>query len=753
MGHILMISEKPDAAKKIAYALGEKVVEKRNGKARYYIFERNNKVYVVVPAVGHLFSLNPIDNKKWEYPIFENKWVPTYEIDESLSYTKQYYENFVKFSKDAEDVIVCTDWDTEGSVIAYNILRFIAKRRNAYRMFFTTLTKSELIDSFEHKSPSLDFGMINAGLARHKLDWMYGINITRALTLALQKARGGFKIISTGRVQGPTLKMLVDREREIENFKPKKYWEISAVWGNKIKALHKEQQIFDKEKAQRIWNNCKDEKKGKVAKVVKREVKIPPPVPFNLTGLQTEAYRLFKYNPYMTQQIAQKLYINALISYPRTSSQKLPKRLNLPKIIRKLKGQKEYEKETAYLIDKGLFVPREGKKEDKAHTAIYPTGETPQDLSKQEKNVYDLIVRRFLATFGVEAIKESKRVELSIKDEVFVSKGASIKENGWRDLYGKYSPKIENPLPNVNEGDLVDIEKINMEEKETKPPERYSLAGIVKEMEKRGLGTKATRAAIVKTLQDRGYIGGERIKVSRLGIGVITALENHCPRIISEELTRKFELHMELISNNKEMKEDVIAEAEDILIDISNEFKANEENIGKELKKALEESWKENSNKGKVVGKCPVCNAELKIMYSKANKSEFVGCSNYPKCKTTYSLPKTKYKLNDKVCEVCGAPTVLVGKNNYILCLNKDCKSRKIGKCPNCEDGVIIVRVSKRGSIFGGCSNYPKCKTIYNLPKDAIFTEKKCSICGAPIVVVDGLELCLNKECSSHKKV
>jgi DNA topoisomerase I len=750
MNYVLMISEKPDAAQKIATALADKgsLIEEKNNKTRYYWFKRKGKNYLVLPAVGHLFSLRDLEKGKWTYPVFENEWVPVFEANKKASYTRQYYDNFVDFSKKFSEVIVCTDYDNEGSVIAYNILRFILKKKTAKRMLFTTLTKEELNESFESASKNADVGMIHAGLARHHLDWMYGVNLTRALTIALKSERKGFHLLSTGRVQGPTLNILCEREKEITDFIPKDYWHISLKWNKEFNANYKELRIFDKKVANKIFNDCKNEKKADIKDVKKSEVAVLPPNPFSLSTLQTECYNQFKYNPYLTQQIAQKLYTKALISYPRTSSEKLPEKIGFKKIIKQLSKQSFYKKFCDELLKLKELKPNEGKKNDLAHTAIYPTGEILKRSSTQEKNVYDLIVKRFLSTFKEPGVKENMKITLDIKNHDFITRGSVIIKKGWIEFYGKYYRSKELQLPDIKKNDSVNISDLKSDKKQTEPTNRYSHSGIVNEMEKRGIGTKATRAAIVKTLNDRGYIFDESIKVTKLGLGVNNSLKKYCPRIISEDLTKKFEKQMDLINDNKETKENVMIRAQEILIDISNNFKKHEKSIGKTLSTALEESWKENSNVGKKMGKCPKCGNDLVIMYSKKNGQEFVGCSKYPECDTTFSLPKSDYEELNKNCKLCKSPLVLISKNKFKTCLNKNCTSRVVGICPDCEHNLRIM-YSRRGSRFVGCSNFPKCRKLYSLPSkgELELTNKKCSKCMGPIVLINNVKTCLNKEC------
>jgi len=203
-----------------------------------------------------------------------------------------------------------------------------------------------------------------------------------------------------------------------------------------------------------------------------------------------------------------------------------------------------------------------------------------------------------------------------------------------------------------------------------------------------------------------------------------------------------------LIEANKETKENVMIQAQEILIDISNEFKKNEKLIGQELSKALEESWKESSNVGKKMGKCPKCGNDLVIMYSKKNGQEFIGCSKYPECDTTFSLPKSDYEALNKNCKICNSPLVLISKNKYESCLNNNCPSRVVGLCPECKSNLRLM-FSKRGSRFVGCSNFPKCKKLYSLPSkgELGLIKKSCLKCNGPLVLIDNTETCLNKEC------
>ena len=216
----LVICEKPNASLKVAQALADKKVEKKvNNKVPYYEITHNGKKIVIGCAVGHLYGLAEKDKKGWTYPVFSFFWQPTYLIDKSAKFTKAYVDTLTKLCKGADDIYNFCDVDTEGELIFWNILRFICHKKDAKRAYFSTLTKDELIKAYEEAKPHINFRLASAGETRHSLDWLWGINLSRALTLSIKSAIGMFKLLSSGRVQGPALKTLYDREIEIKNFK------------------------------------------------------------------------------------------------------------------------------------------------------------------------------------------------------------------------------------------------------------------------------------------------------------------------------------------------------------------------------------------------------------------------------------------------------------------------------------------------------------------------------------------------------
>ena len=676
--HILIITEKPQAAQKIALALGD-AKKYSEDSVSYYELIRNNKKIYVASAVGHLFNLNYKKGQKG-WPIFDLEWTPSFEKKNS-AFTKKYYSLLKKLAKQSKEFIVATDYDIEGEVIGWNVLRFICNQETAKRMKFSTLTKPELENAYDYPLPELDWGQAYAGESRHILDWLYGINLSRALMSAIKKT-GSFKILSIGRVQGPTLKIIVDREHEISSFKSVPYWQIFAFLKNyKDLKLKHQKDIFKKEELPKFENL---EGKEANAETTEKQEKIPPQPPFDLTSLQREAYRLYRFSPSQTLSTAQKLYLDGLISYPRTSSQKIPSSIEPKRILKAL--EKHFPE--AKLASRN--TPVEGKKSDPAHPSIYPTGEF-NNLEGAEKKLYELIVKKFISVFMPDAITINKKINVKTKNKKneeidFNTSGLHIEEKGWTKVYPTILEEIS--IPTIN--GKVKIEKINIEEKETQPPKRYTPTSLLTLLEKKNLGTKATRSSIIDTLFDRGYLDGTSIKATALGIKLIETLEKYSSIIIDENLTRQLEDEMEKIQIEKAKPKDykkyeqrVVEKAKKIIEDISKEFKSKEDQIGASLAEAVQDHRKEQRKQNELM-LCPTCKkGNLRILFNRASRRYFVACSAYPECKQTYSLPPNaliKKTDNDKFCEFDQFPKLLAirkGKRPWEFCFNPNCEIEK----------------------------------------------------------------------------
>ena len=678
-----MVGEKPKVTSKIANALGDYSTKSNRG-VKNYIIETDERRIIIAPAVGHIFNLDQV-GEGWDYPVFDVEWKPIFETEDSADYVKKYYNNLRDQLEKADEYINACDFDLEGSVIGANIIKQItdADDEDIQRMKFSTLTQGDLRDAFDDLE-GFDRGMTSAGITRHILDYYYGVNVSRALMQAVRE-NDRYKTLSTGRVQGPALKVLADREREIMKFEPDPYWEIflhhsefDAKFQETGADRDKIDRVWEQEKAQQIFTTVDGEEKAKVSNIKINNYTHNPPIPFNLTGLQKEASSQFNLAPKKTQSIAQSLYEDGLISYPRTESQKLPARLGYKTLLNKIKGQDDYEELAKKVLKKDKddeLYPRQGKKEDDAHPAIYPTGEFPSGLSKMERKVYDLIVKRFFAVFGDAAKRQSLTLTLNVLGYDFNAKSKVTKKRNWFDLYDPYVNVEEAELPGVDEGEVLDVEGFDLEEKETQPPRRYSQSGIVSELEKKNLGTKATRASTIDRLYNRNYIDNSPIEVTDLGLAIVNTLEKHVPDLLSESLTREFEEKMDAIRSNEETSEEVVEKARGELEETLNKFKDGEKEIGAELVDTIDQERKRRRQ----LGPCNECeDGTLRII--KSNGSKFVGCSNYPDCENSFPLPNNgKIESKDETCDECGTPKIKVirkNKNPYSMCIDPDCATK-----------------------------------------------------------------------------
>ncbi|MEM4389725.1 MAG: DNA topoisomerase I [Candidatus Micrarchaeia archaeon] len=668
----LVITEKPRVAERMASALAQGPFKRKSiGGLSYYVCQRDGEEILIAPAVGHVYALRQA-TKGHGYPVFDIEWAPAFEVDREAAHTKKYIALLSALARQADSFVVACDYDIEGSLIGYNVLRFACGTETGSRMKFSALTPSDLVAAWAGRGP-LDYQNAWAGEARHILDWLWGINLSRALMHAMQRA-GVFKVLSIGRVQGPALALLAAREREIAAFRPTPYWELSALIRG-VRFLHERGRFMSLEEAEGALE--RSDRSGTIISISKKEFSVPPEPPFDLTSLQLAAYAAFGFAPAQTLELAQSLYEASLISYPRTSSQKLPPKLNLPKIIAELAKQPAYAQLAASLLQQRRFAPREGKKTDPAHPAIYPTGLAPGKLAEREAKLYDLIVRRFLACFAEPAVRESQRIIARLGSERFVATGARTVVEGWFAFYAPYARQEEASLPAFREGEAVEAAGVSLQEKTTQPPKRYTPASIIEVLEKKNLGTKATRAGIIETLYARGYTEEKNIRVTPFGLAVVDALAKNCPEILDEKLTRSLEEKMNAIQEGKLAKEEVIAEGKALLQHILAEFKAREADIGRQLLAALKQTEEQQS----LLGPCPACKTgSLRVMRARTGKA-FAGCSGYPDCKNAYPLPQgARIKPLGRTCEYCGTPLIRVlrkGRRPFEMCLSPTCQSKR----------------------------------------------------------------------------
>lgn len=716
--YVLALAEKPTAAKRIAEAISEGKPKKNIIKVRgfgiklhdieVYSATYEEKYIIIIPALGHLFTLIQHGNG-WTYPTYDYRWVPLSSTKKPSKLTKHEKRQLAtvgaihSLAQKANRLLVMTDYDQEGEVIGgvtFSQVRPDLPLDNVLRMKFSSLTKTEirkaLKRTLKNGKTGIDFGMYERGLMRHYLDWLWGINLSRALIISLKNAAGQYQTLSIGRVQGPTLAFVAKRMLEVETFVPVPYYKIEAEVSinNKIHPLAvNPSQISTKKEAENILEKNQSPS-VEVLNIEKSQRSISPPVPYNLSELQRDAYRYFRMTPRRALNAAEQLYLNAAISYPRTSSQKYPQNVDHANILNGLLRQKRFstQKSEVQKILKGKLAPTQGKKDDPAHPAIHPTGQAPSRLSGDAEKIYDLIVKRYFATFGKPAKIENTKAVFSATDVSFSLSGKRVISYGWWKLFEPYSSPDFNPLPPIKVGDVYPLRRVEIVQKFSSPPPLYNEASLLREMENAEIGTKATRAETIQTLISRKYVEGSPLKITRLGQTVHDVLSDYSPQVLSVNLSRNVEKMGDRIEqtingklhNGKSLTlREAIFQGIEILHSILADLQQNEMEIGETIARELNQQNREALE----IGDCTHCGkGKLKIVSSRRTGKRFIGCSTYfedGSCDVTYSLPQRgKIHQTNQKCEYCGLPLLkIINKRRpWIFCPDISCKRNEIDR-------------------------------------------------------------------------
>ena len=637
------------------------------------------------------------------------------------------------------------------------------------RARYSAFTKEEIAHAFSNLA-ELDENLAAAGESRQDIDLIWGAALTRYLTLV--KFAGYGNVRSSGRVQTPTLALIVARERERLAFVPEDYWVIRGAFGegdNEFEAPHATARFKTEKAAMLAMSHIEGAKTALVANIEKKKRTVRPPAPFNTTSLMAAA-AAEGLSPARTMRIAESLYMDGYISYPRVDNTVYPSSLNLAEVVRTLSGNPAYAPYCNQLLSKGKLTATRGNKEETDHPPIYPTAKaTPDDLPAAEYKLYNLVARRFLATLSDAAIVEGTKVTLEVpgegsgEREPFAARGDVTVKPGFRAIY-PYGLKKDEQLPTLTEGETIAFRGATCQKKQTEPPARYSQGKLIQEMEKLGLGTKSTRHSIIERLYAVKYILNDPIEPSQLGMAVIDALDAYAPHITHPQMTAELEDGMSSIAAGKTTKEEVVRSSRDLLAQELDALLP----VREQVKEALADAVAADA----YVGVCPKCGKDLQIRASSKTKSMFIGCSGWPECDITYPLPKGKIEAQEEVCPTCGMPQVKVTafrSKPHVKCIDPSCPSNhepdvEVGICPKCTDRgifdakLIAQRNPRTLKRFIRCENYEECGCSYPLPQHGTLTptDEVCEACGAPMVIVTTArgpwKLCPNFECSAKEE-
>ncbi len=810
----LVIAEKNIAAQKIAQLLSD-AGKPKNDKVyntAVYRFTVNGEEWVSMGLAGHILAPDfpdeiLFDKKNGWYSVTEDGEVlpadvpdglprPPYETKrrpylanginikgwkvESLPYLtwapivknpaeKEIIRVLKNLAKKADEVIIATDFDREGELIgsdALAMVREVAPDVPASRARYSALIKGEVTHAFENLV-ELDQNLADAGESRQYIDLIWGAVLTRYLTLA---KFGGFgNVRSAGRVQTPTLALVVERERERLAFVPEDYWQIrgmGAAQDSEFKIAHKTARFTDKTAADAAYAHVQGATEGTIVEVTKRSRKQPAPVPFNTTSLQAAA-AAEGISPARTMRIAESLYMSGLISYPRVDNTVYPRSLDLEGIVKGLASNSPALAPVCKKVFAGPMKPTRGKVETTDHPPIHPTGQgNPETLDGGQKKLYNLIARRFLATLMGPATIENTKLAIDVAGEPFTASGDVLVDAGFREAY-PYGLKRDEQLPALEQGDVIDVRDIVLEAKQTEPPARYSQGKLVQEMEKRGLGTKSTRASIIERLYTVRYLKNDPIEPSQLGMAIVDALHEFAPRITTPEMTAELDEDMTHVAEGKDTQDHVVDHSRALLAGMLDALIEHKDDLGEAISDAVTADAK--------VGECPKCGKDLVMKTSAKTRGSFIGCMGWPDCDVTYPVPSgvkvSPLEGEAGVCPECGAPRIKCQpfrQKAYEQCVNPMCPTNyepdlKVGECKVCAEagrtGELIAHKSERsGKRFIRCTNYDECGVSYPLPARGKLeaTGEICSDCGAPVVVVTTARgpwrICVNMDCPSKEK-
>ncbi|MCK4717814.1 MAG: topoisomerase DNA-binding C4 zinc finger domain-containing protein, partial [Thermoplasmata archaeon] len=497
-------------------------------------------------------------------------------------------------------------------------------------------------------------------------DLAWGAVLTRFISLTT--GRMGREFLSVGRVQSPSLALVVDKENEILAFVAKPYWEVTAQVGKEdFRTSHVSNPFWEEIEAIRSSENARKAEEAKVKVWDVREESGRPPPPFNTTMFISEATKL-GLGARQAMEIAEELYTEGWISYPRTDNTVYPRSIGLKGVLKKL-VQSEFEEEAKELLAQPRIRATRGKTLATDHPPIYPVrGAKKTNLSGMKWRIYELVARRFMATVAPDAIYKVTNGLLDLNGEEFKGDGKVILSPGWIKYY-PYIKIAENPLPSLSAGDTVPVNKVAKARKHTKPPNRYNQGSLIRMMEKLNLGTKSTRHEIIQKLFDRGYVRSP-LMPTPMGMALVEMLKEGAEEMTHHQMTATLEEEMTAISKDEKELALVVDDSRKMLAKVLEDMEGRKEKV----RSVMAEAVKEENH----VGTCPVCGGDLMVL--RPGKKRFVGCTNYPSCRNTYPLPQQGLvKATGKNCGSCGAPLVKIlskGKRPWEICLNMDCSSK-----------------------------------------------------------------------------
>ena len=698
----IVITEKNKAAEAIANAIGKvKIIKKAKYLSVYYIPLKD--IYVI-PLRGHILEYrNTNAFKSWTNSNPREIITNSNAIEKvPASYAGPYIKTLKEYSKISNHCIIGTDADIEGCNIGlFDALPFVKQINPTIKisqLWLSSLQKNEIINKFNNLIPP-KYSWGESGEVRAIIDAFIGFSATREITNTLRPLLNKFRVrfTSIGRVQTSLLYLIYLREQEITNFVPEPYYLIDAdlVHTKGIIRSHHQFNPFSKSQevqAKQIYRKIKNEKIGNIIDNSKNIIKRSPPTPLNTSKALVLLTRILRISANRAMRAMNALYLNKIISYPRTDSDVYKSDFNHEEILKKFTLHSKFKDYTLNLLKDKRMTPTKGKKDMGDHPPITPLESLEFDNLKFENNiqikVYELLTRHYLALFGESALESKQRLKILIKEEPFVAQLVSLISPGFLEIAPFLKPKYEKEIQIT--GDEIPVKEIIFEQKKTKPRPRYTDTSLLKLMEKNHLGTKSTRPVIIKLLQTRTLI--KRIKynyiITDLGKFLIENLIEIWLPFLKPDFTKRVELKLEQIKESKSQMNNVINEVRNEFLQLFDKFLINKHKLISKI-----DNYKIEYTNPLTSSNCPFCNKNP-MKFINAKNKRFLVCSD-ENCKQFLSLPKNgKLELLDSICSICNFNIfrVILKKNNksytYYLC--PKCWSNDHSKfCSNCNEYKI----------------------------------------------------------------
>jgi DNA topoisomerase-1 len=737
------------------------------------------KDFEVLASYGHVRDLVPKEGAVEPERDFDMHY-------QAIERSDRHVATIAKTLKRADALYLATDPDREGEAISWHLLKLLEQRkalkgRAVHRVVFNEITKKAVNDAVAHPR-DISMDLVNAQQARRALDYLVGFNLS---PLLWKKVRRG---LSAGRVQSPALRLIVEREQEIEAFEQREYWTVEAdadkdasrftaklthFEGEKLEQFS----ITDGEQAQQIERAVQEAAGGflRVEKVEKKQRRRNPAPPFTTSTLQQEAARKLGFTAQRTMRVAQQLYEGVdtgsgavgLITYMRTDSVNLAQ-----EALEEIRGLIHDRFGSQACPDRPRHYKTKAKNAQEAHEAIRPTSvqRTPESLKshlgRDQLRLYELIWKRTVACQMIHATIDTVAADLSAgPGNLFRATGSTVRDPGFIAVYQEGRDDVkegegddDKRLPPLSEGEAVALAAIRPEQHFTEPPPRYTEASLVKALEEFGIGRPSTYASIISTLQDRDYVYLEKKRFFPTDVGRVVNrfLTDYFKQYVDYDFTARLEDELDAVSRGEE-------DWKPLLRQFWLPFKERIEHTHINVKRsdvtheALDEA-------------CPECGSPLSIRLGRHGR--FIGCTNYPTCTYTRDLKGDKKEnepapvVEGRTCPKCGSPLVIkegrygkfAGCSAYPSCSHIEPLERPVDTgvtCPKCNQGTLMKRKSRRGKVFYSCSTYPKCDyAVWNEP-----LAEPCPRCGWPVLTLKttkrkGIEkVCPQKDCSYAEAV